>query len=109
MQQSAHRRPELHGQGSFGPSSSVEATLWPCTTRSPPLTFVSDGYPRRRLRVRAKPLLRPEVVVHARHHTPLAPAYHAAAADPSAKEALTFGGAAPSARRISEWAARTRG
>lgn len=53
MQQLLNRRADLHGQRSLRPSFSA-SSLSPCTTRSPRLTCVSDGKPRRRLPVRTK-------------------------------------------------------
>ena len=48
-----NRLPEPHGQRSFLPSFSV-SSLSPWTIRTPRLTWVSDGNPRRRLLIGSK-------------------------------------------------------
>lgn len=53
IQQCLNRRVEPQGHGSLRPSFS-ERCLSPWTTRTPRLTCVSDGNPRRRLLVRSK-------------------------------------------------------
>jgi len=64
------RWPEPHGQRSFLPSFSSRCLL-PWTTRTPRLTCVSDGNPRRRLLIRSKKrLFGKETFVCMCHSTP---------------------------------------
>lgn len=64
-QQRLNRRPLPQGQRSFRPSFS-SSSFSPWTRRTPTLTFVSEGYPRRRLLIGSKGTIvaRPVVVVH---------------------------------------------
>lgn len=61
-----NRWPLPHGHRSLRPSFST-SNLSPWTIRTPALTFVSDGYPRRRLLISSKKLF---VVDFAAHGTP---------------------------------------
>jgi hypothetical protein len=49
-------RPDPHGQRSFLPSFSANSLL-PWTIRTPRLTWVSDGKPRRRLLIGSKKMI----------------------------------------------------